>query len=554
MDNPHAMGNGVYYYKSPPTMRCGLTGATPPEQCWQGGEVPVLLGQGNCETQTVPGFDGALFITERDCINTAQTRDNYHLNCMPGGSTPAEKARLMCVAVDVADTHNCGTAANIKTISDPPGDSCPAVAPAEGPMLPYGTIFNGVPVSGNASGFPSGQLAKYGGFGPADDGESARENINTGWCDAGAGPSTCVFHTMNYIHTCHNGVWDCNPSSSCAVVPTAVDGVCGAASGAPAAAAPTTGLCSNGTATAVAGAGPYTWSCNGQSGGANVSCATRAVIAGPSTCSWLWDPLPDSNGNGSGGCQPGSDTIMMGAGCSSEGETAIGCNAGIGWRATCRCSTTPVVLGQCGPANGKSYVDAAAIVAAGQCSAGTATVPQTNLDSNYHWAWTCMGDIADYGANYMNNNAGCGANLSPPTTTTTLPVACRPDGYQTGLWSGSEDALCILQSSFGPGLSTEPYAACCSGVHTPSYGPNDTVGGGDCNWKCGGGAAPPPSSGGTWRFAGSGCTDMFPDPGPYCSVLDEDKPCPTRGRRCRIPQGFGDGSCADGMMIHLQCR
>jgi len=120
----------------------------------------------------------------------------------------------------------------------------------------------------------------------------------------------------------------------------------------------------------------------------------------------------------------------------------------------------------------------------------------------------------------------------------------------TGVQFKTFDACVDTAQSYPPGMSGLWYSGTCFGGPTRMCREVSVADASTCSDRVSL-AAP---SGGTWKFAGSGCTDMFPDPGPYCSVVDEDKPCPTLGSRCRIPQGFGDGSCADGMMIHLQCR
>jgi hypothetical protein len=56
---------------------------------------------------------------------------------------------------------------------------------------------------------------------------------------------------------------------------TPSNGACGAANGAPFTAAPTTNLCSAGTASAVSGSGPWSWSCAGLNGGTTASCSAN---------------------------------------------------------------------------------------------------------------------------------------------------------------------------------------------------------------------------------------------------------------------------------------
>ena len=65
--------------------------------------------------------------------------------------------------------------------------------------------------------------------------------------------------------------------------PPPANGTCGLANGVPVSAAPTTGLCSTGTPSAITGTGPWTWSCNGGGGGNNASCS--APLQGSPTSS-----------------------------------------------------------------------------------------------------------------------------------------------------------------------------------------------------------------------------------------------------------------------------
>lgn len=72
-------------------------------------------------------------------------------------------------------------------------------------------------------------------------------------------------------------------------LPVPVVGVCGAAHGVAVASAPAASLCAGGTASAVAGAGPWTWSCVGENGGATAGCAASLYVA----------PTPDPGPTGS---------------------------------------------------------------------------------------------------------------------------------------------------------------------------------------------------------------------------------------------------------------
>ena len=63
---------------------------------------------------------------------------------------------------------------------------------------------------------------------------------------------------------------------------TAVNGACGSSNGGSLTSAPTANLCSAGTASAVSGSGPWSWSCAGSGGGTTATCsATKVASAQP---------------------------------------------------------------------------------------------------------------------------------------------------------------------------------------------------------------------------------------------------------------------------------
>src|SRR5262249_31712450 len=65
---------------------------------------------------------------------------------------------------------------------------------------------------------------------------------------------------------------------------TAVAGMCGSANGTTVLTAPATKLCSAGTASAVAGTGPWTWTCAGLKGGATASCFAQKSLSVNGAC------------------------------------------------------------------------------------------------------------------------------------------------------------------------------------------------------------------------------------------------------------------------------
>lgn len=113
-----------------------------------------------------------------------------------------------------------------------------------------------------------------------------------------------------------------------------VNGLCGSANGQSLPSAPTTSLCNAGTATAVAGSGPWTWSCTGLYGGKTASCSANrstfplAVIV---TGSGMVHSAPGTDIYCSGGC---SQSYNVGSSLSLTASPATG-SYFTGWTGAC---------------------------------------------------------------------------------------------------------------------------------------------------------------------------------------------------------------------------
>lgn len=64
-----------------------------------------------------------------------------------------------------------------------------------------------------------------------------------------------------------------------------VNGACGPANGVALTTAPTTGLCTTGTPSAVSGAGPWSWTCAGNKSGTTTQCSTSSPVSGGASSS-----------------------------------------------------------------------------------------------------------------------------------------------------------------------------------------------------------------------------------------------------------------------------
>jgi len=94
--------------------------------------------------------------------------------------------------------------------------------------------------------------------------------------------------------------------SSCSAQINSVAGICGSDNGATLSSSPTN-LCSSGSASAIAGAGPWTWSCNGLSGGATVNCSA-SIGAGGAANKLGWCTSASGADYGYGYCYDGPST------------------------------------------------------------------------------------------------------------------------------------------------------------------------------------------------------------------------------------------------------
>ena len=92
-----------------------------------------------------------------------------------------------------------------------------------------------------------------------------------------------------------------------------INGTCGSANGGTFTTAPTANLCSAGTATAVSGTGPWTWSCIGSNGGTTANCSANV---GTPTCTLSANPASIVAGGTStltASCSPAATSYVWSA-------------------------------------------------------------------------------------------------------------------------------------------------------------------------------------------------------------------------------------------------
>jgi hypothetical protein len=109
---------------------------------------------------------------------------------------------------------------------------------------------------------------------------SVRNGCSTGSANDGAYPDT----GSEYRWRCDASPSSVGSDSPMCAMTIPVDGQCGSADGTAVASTPSTNLCTEGSASSVSGSGPWTWTCNSTTGGANDSCSASVASSG-GTCS-----------------------------------------------------------------------------------------------------------------------------------------------------------------------------------------------------------------------------------------------------------------------------
>ena len=255
---------------------------------------------------------------------------------------------------------------------------------------------------------------------------------SSGFCNTGSATAVTTNPTTY--------TWSCNGSgggtnSSCTATRSAapINGSCGTANGVSVYSAPSSNLCGAGSATAVSGSGPFTWSCNGSGGGTNASCNAPLRVDG------VCGPTHSTNvasTPSSGLCSAGNATAVSGTGPWTWSCTGI--NSGT----TASCNAGAIINGSCGGANG---VGVTAAPSSGLCGTGSATA----VSGSGPWSWACNGSGG-------GTNASCSAPLQ-------VSGSCGT-ANGVGAYSAPSSGLC------GTGTATAvsgsgPFTWSCNGAN-----------------------------------------------------------------------------------------
>ena len=146
-------------------------------------------------------------------------------------------------------------------------------------------------------------------------------------------PQMTATYTCTALTGC--GTWNLTKTTgSCPI-----NGACGSSDGASLTQAPSADLCHAGTASAVTGSGPWSWSCQGQYGGITTQCTASQT---PQGC----EPNIQITGYGpcSAACGGGSRDVYRDDGCANSSTSSEACNT-----QACTCTSTGWIYDGAGP-------------------------------------------------------------------------------------------------------------------------------------------------------------------------------------------------------------
>jgi len=188
-----------------------------------------------------------------------------------------------------------------------------------------------------------------------------------------------------------------------------INGQCGPTNGVATTTTPSSGLCSAGTASTVSGTGPWTWNCIGSRGGSTANCSAPVAMVVNGACGPA-NGTPTSSAPTSGLCSAGTAGTIMGTGpwnwlCNGVEEyqrellrvarivgrstfatrsgykvaTGLMSQGGVPNRTTICATRSPLGGGRDDTANIQSAIDACPLEQVVQLSAGTFIINSGNV-------------------------------------------------------------------------------------------------------------------------------------------------------------------------------
>ncbi|NVN92405.1 MAG: hypothetical protein HXX11_17645 [Desulfuromonadales bacterium] len=148
-------------------------------------------------------------------------------------------------------------------------------------------------------------------------------------------PITIQANTLRYYSTDTLSNSESVKSSAYTITSTPLNGSCGSSNSLSLTSAPTTNLCTQGTASTVSGSGPWTWSCGGSNGGSTASCTAYLLITPVNGSCGGSNGLSLSSAPTTNLCTQGTASSVSGSGpwswtCNgSNGGSASSCSASL---------------------------------------------------------------------------------------------------------------------------------------------------------------------------------------------------------------------------------
>ncbi|EKE25918.1 MAG: hypothetical protein ACD_5C00006G0006, partial [uncultured bacterium] len=247
-------------------------------------------------------------------------------------------------------------------------------------------------------------------------------------------PTSGFCNSGTYSGTSGSGPWSwscigANGGSTASCSAPLAAGNCGSSNGQYLYSTPTTNLCTSGTASAVSGSGPWSWTCNG------TACSASKKYDCANVCSSLYSYAQTAFQSSDAACTSPITTPTYSLNCSCGAKASDP----FGYTHIC----LPPVNGSCGSDNGAAFT--APAVPTNLCSAGT----QSPLIANTAgWTWNCLGING-------GTNASCFATLNIPM-----------------------NGVCGMDD--GKNLDSAPTNLCSVGT------PSAVTGSGPWNWECAG--------------------------------------------------------------------
>ena len=147
-----------------------------------------------------------------------------------------------------------------------------------------------------------------------------------------AGTASAVTGSGPWAWSCAGSNGGTTASCSAPLAQQTINGQCGSANGVAVSTAPTTNLCSAGTASAVTGSGPWAWNCLGSNGGTTACCSRPAFYVVNGQCGPM-NGVTTNVAPTTGLCNAGTASAVSGSGpwtwscAGSNGGTTASCEA-----------------------------------------------------------------------------------------------------------------------------------------------------------------------------------------------------------------------------------